>query len=36
MGLRIERDQHFEADGPLSGYAGEARRTGRSITRHAS
>ena len=32
MGLPIERDQHFAADGPLSGYAGEARLTGRVIT----
>lgn len=32
MGLPVERDQHFTADGPLSGYAGEARHTGRVIT----
>ena len=32
MGLSVERDQHFDADGPLSGYAGEARYTGRVIT----
>ena len=32
MGLPVERDQHFTADGPLSGYAGEARLTGRVIT----
>ena len=31
MGLPIERE-HFTADGPLSGYAGEARLTGRVIT----
>jgi len=32
MGLPVERDEHFTADGPLSGYAGEARHTGRVIT----
>ena len=32
MGLPVERDQHFDADGPLSGYADEARHTGRVIT----
>ena len=32
MGLPVERDQHFDADGPLSRYAGEAQRTGRVIT----
>ena len=32
MGLPVERDQHFDADGPLSGYADEARLTGRVIT----
>jgi hypothetical protein len=32
MGLPVERDQHFTADGPLSDYAGEARLTGHVIT----
>jgi len=32
MGLPVERDLYFTADGPLSGYAGKARLTGRVIT----
>lgn len=32
LGLPVERDQHFDADGPLSGYVGEARHAGRVIT----
>jgi len=35
MGLPIERDQHFTADDPLSGYAGEADLTGHVITEPA-
>lgn len=31
-GLRIERDLHFIADKPLSGYAREARLAGRIVT----
>ncbi|MDX8498931.1 DUF2958 domain-containing protein [Mesorhizobium sp. VK4C] len=29
LGLTVERDLHFEADKPLSVFAGEARRLGR-------
>jgi hypothetical protein len=32
LGLPIERDQHFEADKPLSAYANEARARGRIVT----
>ena len=29
MGLRVERDRHFQADRPLSGYADQARQASR-------
>lgn len=29
MGLKVERDRHFQASKPLSAYADEARRLGR-------
>jgi hypothetical protein len=32
LGLPSERDQHFEADKPLSAYAKEARHHGRIVT----
>jgi hypothetical protein len=32
LGLPIERDLHFEADKPISGYADEARTHGRIVT----
>jgi hypothetical protein len=32
LGLPIERDEHFEADKPLSAYADEARTHGRIVT----
>jgi hypothetical protein len=32
LGLPIERDEHFEADRPLSDYADEARQQGRIVT----
>jgi len=31
FGLKIERDQHFTAKGPLSQYAAEARQHGRIV-----
>lgn len=31
MGLPVERDQHFSAKHPLSGYAREAHQAGRTI-----
>lgn len=31
FGLKIERDMHFEAKGPLSQYAAEARAAGRIV-----
>jgi len=32
LGLRVERDRHFEADKTLSAYADEARAHGRIVT----
>lgn len=32
LGLRIERDRHFEADKTISAYAVEARATGHIVT----
>ncbi len=32
LGLPIERDEHFDADKPLSAYADEARQHGRTVT----
>jgi hypothetical protein len=32
LGLPVERDQHFDADKPLSAYAAEAREHGRIVT----
>jgi hypothetical protein len=32
LGLPIERDEHFDADKPLSAYADEAREKGHIVT----
>jgi hypothetical protein len=32
LGLPVERDEHFDADKPLSAYAREAREHGRIVT----
>jgi hypothetical protein len=32
LGLPVERDEHFDADKPLSAYADEARLRGRIVT----
>jgi hypothetical protein len=32
LGLPVERDEHFDADKPLSAYANEAREHGRIVT----
>ena len=32
LGLPVERDEHFDADNPISAYADEARAHGRIVT----